>query len=201
MRRVLLFLFLSLALVACGNTAQLPQQNDVRNALLRNPLYAEYYYDDLTQQMVNLALKGDPILNEPRIQQLVDRTRNRSLEHANEAIDAQFEGSMGLFISERELVGGEVLVHNNTLYFGPNFNAAPGPSLEVFLTTVLDPRDAEFPDDSAVNLGLLQNQYGTQSVSIPDHPRTGTGRLKTVVLWDTELDLLYGFAQLEKRIL
>lgn len=189
----------TIALAGCGNTVGLPQRDISLQDQLRNPLYAEFYYDDLTEQMVNLALQEDPLLEEPKVRATVDRTRTRSLQHANLAEKAQNKGIRGGFISDRGLTSGDALLLDNALYVGPTFNAAPGPSLTMYLTTLIDPRDAaSFPDPTAVRLGTVKNQYGAHSYAVPTQPAaTGTGAgLRTAVLWDDDLGMLYGFAQL-----
>lgn len=190
----------SLALSACGNAVGLPTRDEALKDHLRNPLYAEFYYDDLTEQMMNLALQEDPILEDSGIRAIVDRTRTRSLEHSSLATKAQIEGGRGRFISDRSLASGEALLLDGILYVGPTFDSAPGPGLSMYLTTALDPRDQEFPDSTAVRLGTVKNQYGAHAYEVPEHTLpAGTGsRLRTAVLWDDELGLLYGFAQLAR---
>jgi hypothetical protein len=193
-------LVFSLALSACGNAVGMPSRDEALQDHLRNPLYAEFYYDDLTEQMVNLALQEDPILEDSGIRAIVDRTRTRSLEHAGVAVDAQIGGARGKFIGDRGLASGEALLLDDVLYVGPTFDSAPGPKLSMYLTAALDPRDVEFPDDTAVRLGSVKNQYGAHSYAVPKQlESTGTGsRLRTAVLWDDELGVLYGFAQLAR---
>ncbi len=196
------FALIALPFILAGCASFGPSQQDAAlKDHLRNPLYAEYYYDDLTEQMVTLALQENPILQEPSIRAVVDRTRTRSLEHAALAVKAQIEGRRGNFISDRDLVAGDALLLEDILYIGPMFDAAPGPSLSMYLTTLVDPRDATpFPDPTAVRLGGIKNQYGSQSFVVPPQPKhTGTGAgLRTAVLWDDELGTLYGFAQLTR---
>lgn len=198
MNRTLPVLFLAATtLVGCGAGFGIPANDASLEDNLRNPLYAEYYYDDLTGQMVDLALQENPILDEPGIRDTVDRTRTRSLQQAAIADKAQLTGRRGGFLSDRSVAAGEALLLDGTLYFGPTFDAAPGPKLSVYLTTLIDPRDEAFPDPTAVRLGGIKNQYGAQAYAVPEQPDAGTGAaLRTVVLWDDDLGLLYGFAQL-----
>ncbi len=199
MKRILAFLVCTLALAGCGNGAGLPTRDTALQDHLRNPLYAEYYYDDLTEQMVKLALRQPEDIADPAVRSVVDRTRTRSLEHAEVARKAQEKGLSGIFLSDNEPVLGEALLQGDVLYFGPTFDCAPGPSLQVYLTHDIDPRDNDFPDDTTVLLGAIKDQYGAQAFAVPSQRDTGTGSaLRTVVLWDDELDLLYGFAQLSK---
>lgn len=199
MRTTLLWtIAITTLLAGCTTTYVASPTNDPPLAeRLHNPLYAEYYFDDLTEQMLTLALREDPSLQDATIRNMVDRTRTESLERAAAAVKAQKEGRIGPFLSDRELVFGEALLLDHVLYFGPTFDSAPGPSLHTYLTTVVDPREDVFPDPTAIALGPLKDQYGAQSFAVPPDAESGsTIPLRTVVLWDNELEILYGFAQL-----
>jgi len=197
MKRLIALSTVALALSACGNGVGLPSKDTSLKDQLRNPLYAEFYYQDFVETLVSLSLQDDPILEKPGVRASVDRARVRALEHANLAEEAQDEGRRGSFISDRLWVEGEALLLDGVLYLGPTFNSAPGPELSMYLTTTIDPRDGDFPDETAVKLGTVKNQYGAHAYVVPvDTPRSGTGALRTAVLWDDELGMLYGFAQL-----
>lgn len=196
MKKLLPALVLCAVLAGCGYG--LPRQDVSLQDQLRNPLYAEFYYDDLTEQMITLALEDHPVMEDAAKRAIVDRTRTRSLEHAALANKAQDKGRGGAFISSDNLVFGDALLLDGILYFGPTFDAAPGPSQSLYLTTVIDPRDVTFPDPTAVRIGGPKNQYGAQAFDVSKlAPATGTGTFRTVVLWDEELELVYGFAQLQ----
>ena len=199
MHRRIALLALPLLLAACSG-AGMPTRDASKNDNLKNPLYAEFYYDDLTETMVSLALRQDPLLEDPDVRAVVDRTRTRSLEHAKLAVKAQNKGFRGGFIGDRDLVTGDALLLDEVLYLGPSFNSAPGPALTLYLTRAIDPRDVEFPDETAVRLGEVKNQYGAHSYAVPGGANeTASGSmLRTVVLWDDDLKMLYGFAQLER---
>ncbi len=103
---------------------------------------------------------------------------------------------MGPIIAVKEDVTGYVLHLDCTVFFSSDFTTSPGPSLRVFLTTTVDPRDVTFPDKSAVDLGPLQSAYGAQQYSMPGDDSAGA--LRTFVLFDTRLKSIYGFAQLSQ---
>ena len=198
MKKLLPALALCALLAGCASYG--PTQDAALQDQLRNPLYAEYYYDDLTNQMINLALRDDPVMDDDAKRALVDRTRTRALEHSALALKEQDRGLRGIFQSEQDLVLGDALLLDGVLYLSPTFDAAPGPSQGLYLTAAVDPRDGDFPDASAVRLGGLKNQYGAQSFDVSKlGPASGSGSLRTLVLWDDELGLLYGFAQLQPR--
>lgn len=197
MRRTLLFLFLALAIVAC--TPVTPTSDQTLDQRLENPLYAEYYYDDLTDLLLTMSLREDSLFENEAVRETANSVRSQSVLNAHAAVKAQAGGRIGNFVSDREITYGEVLLIDDHLYFGPTFNSAPGAALSVYLTTLIDPRDTpEFPDNSAVYLGPLKDQYGAQSFVVPTlQEPTGTGAaLRTAVLWDDDLGMLYGFAQL-----
>ncbi len=195
MKRFSALIALSALMTGCGYG--LPRQDAALQDQLRNPLYAEYYYDDLTNQMISIALRDDPMMADAAKRNTIDRTRTRALEHAQYAIDTQLQGKFGVFVSDANLVTGDALLLDGILYVGPTFDAAPGPSQSLYLTTTVDPREGVFPDSTAVRVGGLKNQYGAQAFDVSKlAPADGTGSLRTAVLWDDELDMLYGFAQL-----
>lgn len=197
MKKSLLAASLCAALAGCSYG--LPRQDASLQDRLRNPLYAEFYYDDLSEQMIGIALRDDPMMNDDAKRSIVDRVRTRALEHSSLALKAQEHGLVGTFVSDLEVVSGDVLLLDGVLYIGPNFDAAPGPSQSLYLTTVVDPRDGAFPDPTAKRLGGLKDQYGAQAFDVSKLPApTGTGSYRTLVLWDDDLDMTYGFAQLHK---
>ena len=161
---------------------------------LANPLYAEQYYDILLDRMVELDIQDDPLMQDASKAALVDNTRLDALKKAKEATQRQREGTIGQFIGASEEVRGEALYVDNMLYFGPTFETYPGPELHVFLSTVVDPRDVAFPDDTSMDLGRVESAFGAQSMAVPEVENPLLYR--TVALWDTKLERLYGFAQL-----
>ncbi len=185
-----------LFLAACGSATTGSATLDDK---LKNPLYAQHYYQELTSNMVTLQLSNDPILKESGKQSLVDRTRIEGTKQAQEAVDTNASGPHGTFISDKDLVQGSVLMLGDTLYFGPDLVATPGPSLHVYISNTVDPRVGTFPDSSAVDLGVLQDPFGAQSYALPKNDQdqaAGAPPLRTVVLWDKELEMVYGFVQL-----
>ncbi|UPA22289.1 DM13 domain-containing protein [Candidatus Peribacteria bacterium] len=187
-----LLLIAPLFLAACGTT-----QTGGSNTLdenLGNPLFAQRYYTDLAEHMVSLQLREDPIMKDAGKKAVIDRTRANAAEKAQDAIDLNAKGQKGYFISERDLSLGSVTLVNGMLYFSPDFISTPGPSLHVYLSDVTDPRQGEFPDASAVDLGLLKNIIGAQSFALPEK---AADSYRTVVLWDDDLGIVHGFVQLD----
>lgn len=185
-----LTLALALALTGCATTQYTPD----REALLSNPLYAEIHAENMVDTLVELEIFSDPILEDEAKSRLVDSVKEKWLDVAKAARAAQNEGQKGTLLSMKEYTEGEVLYHGDTVYFSTYFNTVPGPSLHVFLSKAVDPRDVEFPDASALDLGEMTVPYGAQSFPVPEVENPLEYR--TVVLFDTELDRLYGFAQI-----
>lgn len=189
-----LFLLLPLLLVSCkavpgGSGITLEER-------LQNPLFAEIYYDILLDRMVELDIQDDPILKDADKAKIVEDTRRDALAKAKAANTKQREGMMGNFISVAEETKGEALFVDATLYVGPTFESNPGPSVHVLLTTVVDPREGTFPDETSIDLGPLESPFGSQAMAVP--PMEDASKYRTVVLWDTKLERIHGFAQMSR---
>lgn len=191
MRIIPSFTLATLLLSACSSTVGALQEDN-----LKNPLYAAQYYADLTERMVNLELQKDPVTKDTRKKAIIDQVRKNGVANEQRAANVKAQGQEGTFVSDSELVRGEVLLLKHTLFFGVDFAAVPGPQLHVFLSTALDPRDVHFPDSTAVDLGPLPDVFGAQSMSIAEN--ADLSKIRTVVLYDVKLGQMYGFAQLSK---
>ncbi len=177
-------------LSACSQTQYVPD----REALLNNPLYLEMYAESMVDAMVNLEIYEDPILEEDGKKNYVDDVKEEWLAKAKEARSLQRQGSKGTMIPMKEYVEGEVLYLNNQLHLSPYFVSTPGPSLHVFLSKAVDPRDVLFPDETAIDLGPLTVPMAAQTFAVPATEKPA--EYTSVTLWDTELNRLYGFAQI-----
>ena len=176
--------------MACGLRTSGSANSDV----LRNPLYAEWYYKDLVEDMMNLEIQNDPIMQDEKKKAVIDATRQDALEHAKAATKRRQSGLSGHFTAGQEDSKGQVLLLSGILNLGPDFDVVPGPSLHLYLTTAVDPRDIKFPDPSALDLGVMHGPYGAQYYLLPRGQQDMLYR--TVVLWDSKLERIYGFAQL-----
>lgn len=191
MRRYLAPLSIALFLVGC--TGQ-KRENPTLDAHLKNPLFAEWYYEELVQRMVELEIKQDPLLQDASKKAIADSTRKDALQKAKEASKKQLQGMFGSFISVLEYVKGEALYLDDHVYFGPDFSSTAGISVHVFLTTTVDPRDVAFPDETAIDLGPLESPYQSGTYDVP--PVEDPLLYRTMVLFDTSLGRIHGFAQL-----
>lgn len=182
---------LALLLAGCGPKAESPSVE----LLLGNPLFAERYSEEMVDVLTELEIMADPILEDEGKKTQVANVKTDWLEIARNARSLQRKGLEASLITIGAFTQGDVLLLENGLYFGPTTEIAPGPSLHVYISTEIDPRDVVFPDPSAKDLGVLPLPYGASAMSLPDD----TGDLikyRTVVLWDTILNRIYGFAQL-----
>ncbi|MSR87161.1 hypothetical protein EXS70_03255 [Candidatus Peribacteria bacterium] len=163
---------------------------------LRNPLVAERYWSELAEHMADFIRTKDPIMEDPIKLSIIDSERLRALERVANARTIKDEGTIGLLKPAmfNEDAFGEVLLHGRTLYFSSTFEIKPNPSAYVYLSTNVDPRNGAFPDPTAVNLGALQTAFGPQQFEVPESATIKD--LRTVVLYDTRLQKLIGFAQL-----
>ncbi len=163
---------------------------------MENPLVAERYWEELTDRMTMLVINKDPILKDPAKAALIDRIKNDALAKAKEQTRLMRNGLSSSFQTVAQQTDGLALLLRNTLYLSSDFATYPGPSLHLYLTSMVDPRDSAFPDTSARDLGVMQSPYGAQAYDLGEDPKMSTYR--TVVVYDTELGLIYGFTQLGK---
>ena len=192
MKRTLCASFALLALTACQNTDE--SQEHTLDYLLENPLYAERYAESMVDTMVNLEIYNDPTIEDETKREIAEKAKITWLEIAQEARKEQRKGSIGQFIPAQEYAAGEVLYLNDTIFLAPDFDSSVGPSMHFFLTTAVDPRDVEFPDETAIDVGEIRSNLGTGRYDVPEveDPKA----YRTLVLWDTKLERIYGFAQL-----
>ena len=194
----LLSIFLVMPLLASCATVQSGPLSLPLQERLRNPLVAERYWSGLAEHMADFVRTKDPILKDSVKASVIDAERLRALERVHQARALKKEGMSGIFqsIHPGEDAFGEALLRTDTLYFGTTFEIKPNPSVQVFLTTMLDPRDGPFPDKTSLNLGTLQTAFGAQEYEIPEAKMNP--KFQTVVLYDTRLERMIGFAQLSK---
>ncbi|MBI2117499.1 hypothetical protein HYT95_01235 [Candidatus Peregrinibacteria bacterium] len=192
LRRTLIGFSLFISLTGCLPTGSKTQQHDPFD----NPLYAKRYYDELLENLVSLSLHKDPMLQEKGKEKIIEHARRDALAKAQEAEQKQQVGTRGVFIPMEEYARGTALLAGNTLYLSTDFEATPGLSIRLFLTTAVDPRDVKFPDADAMDLGPLKSAYGAQAfpATLPLNPIL----YRTAVLWDTALERLIAFAQLSE---
>lgn len=184
-----------LLLVACNSNNDLQAQS--RDTLLKNPLYLELYSEQLVDTMVNLEVYGDPLIEDEAKKKIADTTKEYWLAESKKARKAQRQSSKGELITMKEYVTGEVMFtkDGSAVHFGPTFTSTPGPSVHAFISSTIDPRDVEFPDPTAIDLGEILIPYGAQSF-YPEQRIVDAMKYRTIVIWDTKLERLYGFAQI-----
>ncbi len=181
----------TLTLGACQATTRGTAQ-----ATLSNPLVAEQHNADLIERLSSLLATKDPKWNEGRIGKRLEYEVQNALKAREAATATLRTGTNGPFAKVEEDILGKAALVGNTLYFGADFLTYPGPELHVYLTTVMDPTTAEFPDPTAIDLGPLASAYGAQAYLVPQK-KEQVGYI-TVVLYDSLLKRIYGFAQLSK---
>lgn len=179
---------IALLLVGCGKSP-----STTVNELLNNPLFAERYAEELVNYLVDLEIYEHPASKDEKKKQVIESEREKWMEVARVAKEKQRQGGEGGFISDTSEIFGEALYLNNTLYLSSTFETSPGPNLHIYLAQGVDPRDG-FPEDTMIDLGPVHSAYGAQQYVVPavENPLL----YRTVVLYDTDLELLFGFAQL-----
>lgn len=182
-----------LTLAGCGGALE-------RADLFENPLYQKYYYQDLANHMAEYSIQNDPMLKDAEKKGVVDNARTRALEHIAHADSLINAGRKGAFMSDTDYAAGTALLAGRTLHFSQDFNVYPGPSLRVYVSSMLDPRGESgstvlFPNDASADLGPLQTPYMAQSYALPDG--TDADSIRSVAIWDARLQRLFGFAQIQ----
>jgi hypothetical protein len=180
-----------LALSSCGSGDRTVSWND------GNPLVTSRYGDDLADTMANLIISKDPAADDPMMRPTIDKAIKDGKRIGAEARTVMNQGLQGGLIAIKEDLQGFAVYVNDTLFFSSDFEVKPGPALHVFLTRAVDPRDIQFPDATAIDLGIIQSPFGAQQYDVPHQAKADA--IRTVVFWDTSLKRLYGFGQLSKR--
>ncbi len=188
MQRTSIIALLSVLLLsACGN------QGDIAG----NPLVRTQHDEELADSLANIIIQKDPLADDPSTRAILEN----GIAEAKKSLAATQtlkRGSIsGPFIPLYESVQGWALFQNGTLYLSSDFQSRPGLDLHLYLTTLVDPRDAAFPDITAVDLGRIEYPYGAMTLKGP----TGDAakNLRSLVLWDAKLKRLHGFVQLSAR--
>jgi len=161
---------------------------------MTNPLFAEEYSKTMVDRLTNLEIGKDPILEDEKMAQFVQKKKIEWKESDRKARKLQKQGMIGQIIEIKEHSKGQALLIQNILFLGPGFVSMPGPDLRLFLTEAIDPRDLDFPDASSIDLGIVESPIGAQRYKVP--MTENYERLRTAVLFDVSLGRLYGFAQL-----
>lgn len=190
MKKLLPLLCIPLALSACTPVGTSIQREN------ENPYAASRYGDELADAMANIIIRDEPDAKDPAKRAIVDREIDKAKQLGNDARSIIARGMKGRMIAVKEEPEGEALYVDDMLYLSTDFFTRPGPNLHVYLTTAVDPRDVTFPDEPALDLGVLQKTFGPQSYSVPKQDKPELYR--TFVLYDLDLKRIYGFAQLSK---
>ena len=180
-----------LLLAACS---ALPKGDVSFQDMIKNPLFAQNYYSDLTEHFVNLQIHNDPSMSDAAMKKIADSARAEALAKAQEASTIVNAGIHGDFIGAGEEVRGIALLADGNLYFGPDFMVIPAGELHVYTTLSADPRDGTFPGEQDTDVGPVKLAYGAQTYVLP--PVTEKPGQMTVVLYDKMLKRIHAFAQL-----
>ncbi len=195
MKKISLLPLLALFLIA-GCAKSIDTSNPVSfEKMMTNPLYAQRYWEDLTESMVNMQINKDKDItaNQQKLA-TVDATRRDALAKAQAISLLMHDGKVGQFLTVKQDTNGSALLLKKVLYFSPDFTTIPSPSLHLYLTQSIDPRNGQFPDPTSKDLGTLASPYGAQQYPLPP---SDTTQYHSAVLYDTVLNRIEGFVQLQ----
>jgi hypothetical protein len=189
---------ISLSLIGCA-----PSQQGASADMLQNPLYAEWYFNDIVENMMSLDIRQDPLTKTER--STIDTMRQDALAGAQAATAKRLQGFGGTLLPKAVETQGRVLLLDSTLFFSPDTNVVPAAELHVYLSTLVDPTETTgsgsttllFPEPSALDLGLMRVPYGASSITVP--AQENAPQYRTVVLWDKRLKRMHAFAQLQAQ--
>ncbi len=186
-----------LLLAACASSPSGPLSAPLQDRL-RNPLVAERYWSEMAEHMADFTRMNDAIMKDPTQAAVIEAERTRALERVTQARTLIKEGLSGSWqaVALTEDVNGVALLRDHMLYISSAFETRPNPSVYMYLTRMVDPRNGAFPDETSLNLGQLQSAFGEQEYAIPEARQSE--EFFTAVLYDTRLRRLMGFAQLGK---
>lgn len=189
MKTPLSLLCITILLSACARIS-------VSSEDAKNPLVLSRYGEELADTMADLVIQADPLLKDEPMKARVNDAIAKGKEIASEARLLEKEGFMGTLIPVKGDSVGTVLYLHDTVFASTDFYETPGVNVRVYLTTVVDPREGTFPDDTAVDLGPLPTTFGAFSLDVPKLQEPEL--LRTVVIWDAALKRMHGFAQLSR---
>lgn len=183
-------------LSACGSK---PTPEAPRNAAnlpyhLQNPLFVERYGKELLGQLAKIKTSDSSFLSRKANADRLESLRTEWRSKVDESEVMQNNNLRGGLISVDADALGELLLVKDTLYFGPETSFVPSADLRIYLTTVVDPREVAFPDETAMDLGPIQSPYGPQAYKAPNV--TNPLEYRTAVLYDPTLESMFAFAQL-----
>jgi hypothetical protein len=181
---------LTVLLTACSQT------NSVSlDAALQNPLFAERYSEEIIERLASLQIKEVEGVTDPETLTKIEKAKAQWQKVSDQASDIRFEGKYGRFnlVNNDDFVTGGVLIYKNTLYLSTDFEVLPSPNIVLYASTVVDPRENEvFPSTEDTKLLTLESPYGMQSYAV----KIDTSTLKSIVVYDTFLNRIIGFAQM-----
>lgn len=188
---------LALLLAACGSNLQ---SMDVQKYFAQNPLAAEEAATALGQVYVSMIVDEKAELEKNDLFDEVDGMRVAAGKAIEDATRERKNGLLGQFIPHKQFTRGFVLVRpkDGIIFTGTTFESAPGPDLHLFASELSDPREGVFPDDSAVDLGLMGYTYGPQTMTFD--ATLWNDNFRSLIIYDVKLKRLYGFAQIGPQI-
>ncbi len=166
-----------------------------------NPLTEEAMADQMLQYVTLLKIKaedsGKPI-TDPFVLRAIDDVSVKANALQDEAHERQEAGKLGgLFGVNDNTAFGEVLLYEDALYTGYEFELSAAPGIEVYLSKHVGPKtEEELMSDSVKNLGPLQSYYGAQRYEVGTLTNDEWNQFRTVVFYSKALRQVIGLAQI-----
>lgn len=177
----------------------------VHQALERNPLAAEAMADRMIDFVTLLQIHANerkkPI-TDPAVLRAIDDTLIEAKRMRADAEKKQDAGKVGDFQGKNDaLVQGRVLLLDQSLYFGFDFETDLAPGVRVFLAQNVAPStEEELKSEPTTDLGALQTMLGPQEYPVRKLTNDEWNKYRTVALYSPSLKRIIGIAQLHGQL-
>jgi hypothetical protein len=202
--RLLIFLPILLGSLGASACSRERGKQPGLEALEANPLMAEVIADQMIDFVTSMRIRADergqPI-TDGAVLRAMDETliiARRMQKHAHERQDM---GKSGWFYGVNDgYIVGEVLLFEDSLYFGPDFQTEAVPGLMVLLAQHPAPSTLEeLRSEPTLDLGPLQNVLGPQMYVVGALTEEERNRYRTVVLLSEPFQRILGLSQIRQR--
>jgi hypothetical protein len=158
---------------------------------------ADQMIDFVTNMQIAANAAKKPI-KDPAILRAMDETFIEARRIRDAAFAAQDQGKKGEFHGIMEsAVTGEVLLVDETLYFGYAFQTDVVIDMHVLLSKHVTPStEAELFSEPTMDLGLLKSVLGPQKYHVGLLSNSDWNQYRTVALYSAPLKRVIGYAQI-----
>lgn len=172
---------------------------------LENPLTAEVVADHMIEYVTELRIQEKETgvkITDPAVLRAIDDVRVTYAKVRDEAHDAQDRGKMGMVQPRGQNTAfGEVLLLDETLYTGYEFELSMAPEVEVYLAKHVSPvTSEELFSEATLSLGELKSYRGAQRYAVAPLSDKDWNEYRTVIFYSKPMKQIIGFAQIRGAV-